>query len=947
VIGRGLFIATACLTVSAGTVAAGRSQVQALRPRVTAAHHDLSHAADAAPTFTQISLGGDFACGLTAKGTVLCWGASIGADNVPSGAFRQISTSQDEGCGVSTGGSISCWGAERGALSRTGSFKSVSLNGDDFSELACGLKTSGSIECWGDGGSLGTAPAGPFTQMSLGGGYACALRSSGAIACWGTTQYGLNKPPSGDFTQVSAGTDAACGLKASGVVICWGDDSLHQTDVPAGMFKQVSAGGSFACGVETQGSVACWGYDQDGNTEPPSGTFAYVSTNTSSNPSVCGLNADGAVVCWGDNTYGEFDAPSGTFTEVSTGGSTPDGGDAFACGLKSSGSATCWGADNYGDADAPTADFSQIASGGEFACGLMEGGYAACWGNNDYGQTDVPSGSFSQVAAGTDTACALTSVGQVTCWGNPANGGSSPPSRSFSEVTVGDHFACGVIVGSSISCWGKNSHGQANAPVGSFTSVRAGSDFACALKIGGGVVCWGNNDQGQASPPSGKFTQLTSGYDHACGLTTSGSVVCWGEDLSGQTDPPSGSRFSQVAAGGAVTCGVGSGGVRCWGSLDMTLRSFASASTCQPVLVAGTDPRTVFLLASGVNSQLNWNYNGKGHGGTGAPRKDFEYQPLQGTTCPDDAKNPLNGDEPPSVTKSPGPGIGLVYAFHSDWPWGNTNLVQAIAQDGGVALPFSYVSGGMTVSGTGTAAVVHIKGYGPWDVGGTPPSPVDGVKQSDSGAYRMNQVLQQIHTAWPSTQIVVIGHSEGGFVAEQWWERYGTGNKLGVTNVFSLDSPINGFAVDVCKVGLPVVGNLCGPLHIQGPLDQLWDQRWQNRLTDDRQIATKDSASANHAYYIAIGTEADGVYILGDDASYVDRAFHYYWNPLLSQMVFTDSCSTNTKSHGNDCAIHTPNILSVCETVPSSWEPDAVIGSHEQVLGCATTQEVVASILSG
>jgi hypothetical protein len=383
--------------------------------------------------------------------------------------------------------------------------------------------------------------------------------------------------------------------------------------------------------------------------------------------------------------------------------------------------------------------------------------------------------------------------------------------------------------------------------------------------------------------------------------------------------------------------------------------------SCPAEVTSNGDPRFVVVLASGIDSALNWKYPAKwnapgaGHGGTGSPRPDFTYSPLKQAICPDDPMSPLNGDEPPPGidsehgTTHPGPGAGLVHAFSSDWPEGNTDLVQVIASHGGVVLPFSYVRNGVQISGKAADAVVSILGYGPWDVGGTVPGSQTGIDYRSTAAYFMEKELESIHAAWPSSRIVVVGHSEGGLVAERWWQDYhGTTNGLGVSNVFSLDSPINGLSLNPCRIPIAsFVGGLCGQFHMQDNLAKYWDELWVVRLKNDQVIVKQDfSSSTPKAVYSALGTRKDAVYVDGDDpydALGIQKGNH--WNPLLSQMVFVDGCALSETSSWN-CNVHAPNVVSACDEKSGGWlNINEIIRSHGQVINCNTNDSIVESIL--
>ena len=73
----------------------------------------------------------------------------------------------------------------------------------------------------------------------------------------------------------------------------------------------------------------------------------------------------------------------------------------------------------------------------------------------------------------------------------------------------------------------------------------------------------------------------------------------------------------------------------------------------------------------------------------------------------------------------------------------------------------------------------------------TPGTPGAVDPQAEADGYLLD-LIQEINHVWPNARIQVIGHSEGGFVAEQLFEHQPLSALRNVTRIFSLDSPING-----------------------------------------------------------------------------------------------------------------------------------------------------------
>ena len=119
-------------------------------------------------------------------------------------SFTQVSAGGRYSCGLRTDSSIKCWGDNRYGQSDPpgGSFTQVSAGGAH----SCGLRTDGSIECWGDNRyGQSDPPGGSFTQVSAGDRYSCGLRTDGSIECWGILTFRTAKPavgggPSGEDT---------------------------------------------------------------------------------------------------------------------------------------------------------------------------------------------------------------------------------------------------------------------------------------------------------------------------------------------------------------------------------------------------------------------------------------------------------------------------------------------------------------------------------------------------------------------------------------------------------------------------------------------------------------------------------------------------------------------------------------------------------------------------
>jgi len=320
------------------------------------------------PAFSSVSAGAEHTCGVTAEGTVFCWGGNGRARVAPGLGERQLVPFP----------------------SRSG-FGLVSAGGN----FTCALGRDGSVSCWG----VLAPPAGRFRTLTSGSGYACGITGAGSAACWGANDRG----------QLGDGTTAA---RAAGAQV--------SSDVN---FEMVAAGDTHACGL-LEGHVYCWGSDERGQTGTGAlqtgyvtrpteieGDYPYLSFVTAGTHHTCVLTRTGTALCWGANDFGQLGDGSSQPRSAPRPVRPPMGGNAaltfetlsagqrHTCAIARTKRLYCWGDNRFGQlGDGTTtqrvvpvrvnanASFVEVSAGGSHTCGVTDSGITYCWGANESGQ---------------------------------------------------------------------------------------------------------------------------------------------------------------------------------------------------------------------------------------------------------------------------------------------------------------------------------------------------------------------------------------------------------------------------------------------------------------------------------------------------------------------------------------------------------------------------------
>jgi hypothetical protein len=166
--------------------------------------------------------------------------------------------------------------------------------------------------------------------------------------------------------------------------------------------------------------------------------------------------------------------------------------------------------------------------------------------------------------------------------------------------------------------------------------------------------------------------------------------------------------------------------------------------------------------------------------------------------------------------------------------------------------------------------------------------------------------------------IVVVGHSYGGLVAEEWWQQQSATQRrrYNVAAIFSLDSPING--VDHCSLA----GLTVGPF-----VSNEFCDRWDNRDQLDQQIIALDGDQS----YTAVGTPNDPTY----------TGFPSGGGDLRAQVIY--SCQDDGQDAYSSCIASPPSMLSHDPACDASGAGYYRTTGHDLVKACP---EVVRAIVS-
>ena len=497
-------------------------------------------------TWSAISAGAYFSCGIDTSSRLWCWGAN-GQHQLGNGLTDHLFS-------PSRVGSDSDW-----------------LVLESGSTHSCAIKTDNTLWCWGGNlfgqtgrGDFGAANLVPipaqvgvdedWRQLSLGGYISCAIKLDGSLWCWGESlasadDIALSAPERVnddiDWRSIDVGTYHACAIKVDGSLWCWGKNldgqigigfSTVDAYVPAPRrvgtdfdWLSVKAGGWHTCAIKTDNSLWCWGYNEYGqlgdSTQFYRDTPFQIGARTDwvdltlNGYHTCASNKAGDVYCWGSNGYGELGGGEeprlGTqnsyvpiLTDNNNNWLEVAAGYGHMCASKTDNSVYCWGVNNAG----------QLGNQSYFLKAVP----TEVVGNRDWRQFDTTSSG--------DTACGIKTDNSLWCWGRGVEGqfgnGSSgndvysdiplqvDNAVDWAQIAVAYTHVCAIKMNNSLWCWGESAFGKLGIGSGQDVNtyetsprrvgldsdwiyVATGGWHTCAIKANNSLWCWGSNDSSQ------------------------------------------------------------------------------------------------------------------------------------------------------------------------------------------------------------------------------------------------------------------------------------------------------------------------------------------------------------------------------------------------------------------------------------------------------------------
>ncbi|MEU4163463.1 fibronectin type III domain-containing protein [Actinoplanes sp. NPDC026670] len=463
-------------------------------------------------TFIQLTAGTDHTCGVGSDNKAYCWGllntgqlgtggstdrSSPVAVSAPAAGvtFTQLTAGRFFTCGLGSNGKAYCWGRGGGVNGSTPVVVDAPTPGVTYTRLAaggyhvCGLGSDSKAYCWGGGnhGQLG----------------------DGGTAGW-SDPVAVDAPAAGvTFTQLTAGEEHSCGLGSDSKAYCWGSGGSGQlgdggttdrsspvaVDAPAAgvTFTQLAAAGErHTCGLGSDGKAYCWG----------SGRYGQLG--------------DGSVTDRLSPVAVNAPATGVTFTELAAAGYH------HTCGQGSDGKAYCWGSASSGrlgdggttdrlspvavNAPATGVTFTEVIAGSDHTCGLGSDTVAYCWGKGASGQlgdgvdlylpAPVAVSPFPSMPAGPQPPTGVTAAAGdqqvVVSWTAPANLGDGTLTGFTAAASPGGQTCTGIATTCTITGLANGTAYTVTVTTGTTAGTSAASDPSAPV-----------TPQGVPQPPTG------------------------------------------------------------------------------------------------------------------------------------------------------------------------------------------------------------------------------------------------------------------------------------------------------------------------------------------------------------------------------------------------------------------------------------------------------------
>lgn len=255
----------------------------------------------------------------------------------------------------------------------------------------------------------------------------------------------------------------------------------------------------------------------------------------------------------------------------------------------------------------------------------------------------------------------------------------------------------------------------------------------------------------------------------------------------------------------------------------------------------------------------------------------------------------------------------------------DTCLVARLADAGAVLLPYSYA--GATLSQQPSGPVFDFHTYDGFTT----------LQEPSISIQKLDEELSSIHTVWNQAHIVVVGHSVGGLIAEQWWRCIvghcgvalndaNAGESRGVVHVFSLDSAINGVRMTRCDEKDPIFQ---GAMQLDGkPLAALWCTLWLGQNELDRESLAWERTAA--VPYTPIGVPDDPAY----SGEYGDVG------NIQSQVLYNSGCDHTNRQ----CIAQPPSYVLGAPNAPGCIGSGDIYGTtgHDTVKVCPQVVKFIA-----